>query len=81
MGAKTYRFAQLTNPCPICGGVTFLEGHVSATKVPEILVVKCPKCGEIKKLFSTRPQPRFEDIHVEAVLGEPAKRPKQRKEI
>ena len=81
MAAKTYRFTASNLPCPICGGTTYLEGHASAMKVPEVLVVKCPKCGEIKKLFSTKPQPVFEDIHAEAVLGEPVKRPKQRKEI
>jgi hypothetical protein len=81
MPAKTIRFATLTNPCPICDGLTYLEGHLSAMKVPEVLVVKCEKCGEIKRLFSTRPQPIYEDIHVEAVLGEKTKRPRKRKEI
>lgn len=81
MPAKTLRFAAISNPCPICGGPTYLEGHLSATKIPEMLVVKCGKCGEIKKLYSQRPQPRFEDIHAEAVVGEPVKRPRQRKEV
>lgn len=81
MPARTYRFSRLTNPCPICGGTTYLEGHASAMKVPEVMVVKCEKCGEIKKLFSTKPQPRFEEIHTEAVLGEKTKRPRARKEV
>lgn len=81
MPAKTIRFAKLSNPCPICEGPTFLEGHLSASKVPEMIVVKCPKCGEIKKLFRDKPQPVYEEIHAEAVVGENVKRPKQRKEV
>lgn len=81
MPAQTYRFAVMTNPCPICSGTTYLEGHASAMKKPEVLVVKCETCGEIKKLFSTRPAPTYEHIHTEAVLGESRKRPRKRKEL
>lgn len=86
-GASTIEVAKASNPCPICVSLGHKSKpcrfyvHTNAYGVAEMLVFKCPTHGEIKRLYSSRPQPVFQQTYVEALTGKKQKPPRQRKEI
>lgn len=83
-GPKTVFVCKITNPCPVCEGTEVIsEMYVDSDGQPEMMVVKCQKCGPIKNLYAghrMRPQPRFERNYAEALIGE-FRKPKLKKEI
>ena len=63
-GPKTVQVCDVTNPCPNCDSLGVkMEVYLDSDGVAEMLVMKCPKCGPVKKLFQghrMRPEPRFQ---------------------
>lgn len=55
---KTVKIADCVNPCHYCEGPTYLAAHTDSDGVVEMIIVKCQKCGEIKRLY--RDKPNFE---------------------
>ena len=81
-GAKTIHMGRMTASCPICGNTECYSAmHVSASGAAEMIVIKCPKCGEIKRLYSHRPEPRFRKQYAEFIIGESKNPPKLKKEV
>ena len=57
--------------CPRCAGDTFSYSDVDANGIPERLVWKCPKCGPVQVLTSTRPDMLIPGVNLPAgVTGE-----------
>ena len=83
-GPRTIQVAQITNPCDICESPNVVaEMYLDSDGQPDLMVVKCPKCGPIKKLYPgyrNRPQPRFERNYAEALTGQ-FQKPKSKKEV
>lgn len=83
-GPRTVQIAQITNPCDICESLDVVaEMYLDSDGQPDLMVINCPKCGPIKKLYPghrNRPQPRFESMYAEALTGQ-FKKPKFKKEI
>ncbi len=81
-GAKTFKLYELTNPCPACNSLgCHMDLHVDAHGHREMMTFECPKCGPVKKLYTRPPEPRFEAVFTEAVLGEKKQRPKRYREV
>ena len=51
-GAQTTHIVNCENPCAYCQGPTYIQAHTDSDGNVEMFVVKCPKCGEIKRLYS-----------------------------
>jgi hypothetical protein len=70
-GARTVKLTPLSNPCPICDSTEcYAAVHLNSYGVAEILVLKCPKCGEFKKLYQMqRREPRFQRLYSEWLTG------------
>lgn len=75
-GPKTVQLCDITNPCPNCDATGVkAEMYLDSDGNPEMMVVKCPKCGPVKKLYAghrNRPQPRFEKSFWEWRTGDEA---------
>jgi hypothetical protein len=83
-GPKTIYMSKIKNPCEICQSPDcHIEMYVDSDNLPEMMVVKCPKCGPIKTLTAGRyhrPEPRYERNYAEWLTGA-FRKPKMRKEI
>ncbi len=66
-GAKTVAVEQVENPCQRCGGGQIGKMHFSAEGRPEMMVVRCLKCGAEKRLYSGRREPRYAKGYYDAV--------------
>jgi hypothetical protein len=56
-GAKTYELSKVEGACPLCEGELFAVMHKDADGNAEMLVIKCLKDGEIKRLYRGRREP------------------------
>jgi RNase P subunit RPR2 len=52
--------AVCSSPCEYCGSMPFFAAHVDSTDDIEMLILKCPKCGEIKRLHRKPPNFRMD---------------------
>ena len=72
-GPRSVQIAQMTNPCPACDAPGVVaEMYLDSDGQPDMMVIKCQKCGPVKNLYPghRRPQPRFEKNFWEATHGE-----------
>jgi DNA-directed RNA polymerase subunit RPC12/RpoP len=81
-GAFTQFIGISEENCGLCEQNKMIyQKEVSADGIAEMLVVKCPKCGPIKRLFNERPSPIFRRLYAEFFTGELKDPPKIRREI
>jgi RNase P subunit RPR2 len=59
MGAKTVTVEQIANPCQQCGAPQIGKMHLDSDGRPEMMVVRCLKCGAQKRLYAGRREPRY----------------------
>lgn len=85
-GPETVEICSITNPCEICDSACIGLMHLDSNKQPEMLEIKCPKCGPIKILYAGQPwrrfqpEPRFQRNYAEWLTGD-YRKPTPKKEI
>jgi len=57
--AKTIEVAQIENPCQQCGGPQVGKMHFDSDNNPELMSIRCLKCGAQKRLYAGRREPRY----------------------
>jgi phage FluMu protein Com len=63
LGAKTIQLVKSSNPCPFCdNNDCHFQVHLDSYGNAEMLVLKCPKCGEVKRLYQGRRAPRYQHL-------------------
>ena len=83
-GPRTVEVCKMTNPCFVCDSLEMIaEAYLDSDGEAELLVIKCPKCGPIKKLYRGmrgRPEPRYERNYAEWLTGD-FRKPKFKREV